>query len=441
MSFIWKKVLIVMTGALMILVGMSGCNKQKKDTFGKEVLKINGKFVDMKIFQEEKQLFINKNIRSAVTVRQPEEEHNDIILENVIQRVLVDSYISNQNLTVSAQDVTNYMNLYVKPPLYLNMDAHDEVPESYLDLPVKPITYIKIQPYLLRLKIIPELAKSYGIKADPKEVDKEYNRQLQDNYMIVGRHIALSNDQTQLAEKIVAEYKSGKDFGELAKQYSLDTVSAMKGGRIGNILHAPIVKDFDKKLVNVKDGDIIPPFKTDHSLEIVLVEKVVRFNHTKEDIENNMLMNNFITSPAYTQWIDKLKTENKVEVIAPTFKAFRLYKEKNYAEAVKFYEKFYRSTKSMDALQRTIFCYKKIGEYKKASALCQEAIQKFPNTKLDFYLYDAEIRFLMGDTNGGLLDMQRAEAAAGKNIIMKNNVADTFLRLGMTNEMIRLTNY
>ncbi len=78
------------------------------------------------------------------------------------------------------------------------------------------------------------------------------------------RHILLQPSQDMPASKILALsdslqelLKNGADFAELAKKYSKDGGSAVKGGDLGWFQKGQMVKPFEKACFNAKKGDIV----------------------------------------------------------------------------------------------------------------------------------------------------------------------------------------
>jgi len=78
----------------------------------------------------------------------------------------------------------------------------------------------------------------------------------------------------QLAEKVLAEAKAGKDFAQLAKQYSQDPGSADKGGELGWTTRNDLEKPFADALFSMSPGEIRGPVKTRYGYHIIKLEEV-----------------------------------------------------------------------------------------------------------------------------------------------------------------------
>jgi peptidyl-prolyl cis-trans isomerase D len=89
------------------------------------------------------------------------------------------------------------------------------------------------------------------------------------------------------------QIKAGKDFGELAKQYSDDTTSAQKGGDLGWIVHGQTVKEFDDVAFTMKPGQVSGLVKTIYGIHIIKVLErqmahVQSLDEVKDDIRKTL---------------------------------------------------------------------------------------------------------------------------------------------------------
>jgi peptidyl-prolyl cis-trans isomerase D len=95
-----------------------------------------------------------------------------------------------------------------------------------------------------------------------------------------GRHIlipAAGKDDAAAqkeAEDVFAQAKAGKDFGELARQYSKDPGSARNGGDLGWADKSAFVAPFADALFSMKPGEIRGPVKTQFGYHIIRLEEI-----------------------------------------------------------------------------------------------------------------------------------------------------------------------
>src|ERR1700741_1183917 len=92
-----------------------------------------------------------------------------------------------------------------------------------------------------------------------------------------GRHILItgSGDAARVqAEQVLAQAKSGKDFAELAKQYSKDPGSAHNGGDLGWAERASFAKPFADALFSMSVGEIRGPVQTQFGYHIIRLDEI-----------------------------------------------------------------------------------------------------------------------------------------------------------------------
>src|SRR5438876_362810 len=73
------------------------------------------------------------------------------------------------------------------------------------------------------------------------------------------------------ARDVLAQVKAGKDFGELAKQYSEDS-TAQQGGELGWIVRGQTVKEFENAAFSMKAGQTSDLINTEYGFHIIKVE-------------------------------------------------------------------------------------------------------------------------------------------------------------------------
>ena len=93
-----------------------------------------------------------------------------------------------------------------------------------------------------------------------------------------------------LAQQVLSQAKSGRDFGELAKQYSQDPGSAQNGGDLGWAERSTFVKPFADALFGMSVGELTGPVKTQYGYHIIRLEEIQRgksksFEEARPDLE------------------------------------------------------------------------------------------------------------------------------------------------------------
>ena len=108
------------------------------------------------------------------------------------------------------------------------------------------------------------------------------------------RHILVTgkDDAAGLAQaqQVLAQLKAGKDFGELAKQYSQDPGSAQKGGDLGWAERTSFVAPFADALFGMTVGEVKGPVKTQYGYHIIRLDEIQAgkgksFEEARADLE------------------------------------------------------------------------------------------------------------------------------------------------------------
>jgi peptidyl-prolyl cis-trans isomerase D len=108
------------------------------------------------------------------------------------------------------------------------------------------------------------------------------------------RHILITGKDDAvalaLAQQVLSQVKSGKDFAELAKQYSQDPGSAQNGGDLGWAERSTFVKPFADALFGMSAGEIAGPVKTQYGYHIIRLEEIQRgksksFDEARPELE------------------------------------------------------------------------------------------------------------------------------------------------------------
>jgi hypothetical protein len=80
-----------------------------------------------------------------------------------------------------------------------------------------------------------------------------------------------SKEEAQkLAEQVASQAKAGKDFAELAKQFSDDKGSAQKGGSLGRFPARRMVKQFSEAVSALKPGEISGAVESPFGFHVIL---------------------------------------------------------------------------------------------------------------------------------------------------------------------------
>ncbi len=83
------------------------------------------------------------------------------------------------------------------------------------------------------------------------------------------RHIL--TEKRAEARSAIERIESGEDFGEVASEVSIDTVSAQNGGDLGAIGKGATVPEFEEAAFAADEGEIVGPIKSDFGFHVIEV--------------------------------------------------------------------------------------------------------------------------------------------------------------------------
>lgn len=149
-------------------------------------------------------------------------------------------------------------------------------------------------------------------------------------------HILISTktpDAEKKAEEVAKLAKSGQDFGELAKEYSDDELSADKGGDLGYFKKGDLIETLETAVETTSVGSITGPVESPAGYHIIKVlertepektktEKAEKDSGSSEKIAMDEKTKKEITDILYRQkaeaqlkkWLDSLKENAYIEV-------------------------------------------------------------------------------------------------------------------------------
>ena len=408
--------------------------------FGYQALKINGKFVSPEIFLEEKNRFFKRWNTNSTMLHKTDEERTDLLLEDIINRVVVDEYLLYfAKITVTPREVDDYINKYIRARYFTQEQMDDYM--AFMNYRNETEMKKGVEMYIRRLKVFPKVAKDYGITIPSGELEQLYQQHVANDRKAVIRHIVIHDADQKKAERqaedIYRQLKNGADFAKLAAQYSYDAGTKSVGGLMPPFVKGSMETEYTEKVFNAKPGELIAPFMTSVGYEIIRVEQFIGFYHPKEEFTNMKLVEQFGKSDQLKKWLDKIKPTMKIEILDPAMKAFRLSSQGKYSQAGVLYEKAFAVYENEHHLTRAGECYQAAKDWTRLTKLGQFGMRKFSG-KVQYYLYAAEGMYRNGKVKDGLKMMKKAENIAGNNIYENGLVGQTYARLGLDADAERM---
>ncbi|MFN8461728.1 MAG: peptidylprolyl isomerase, partial [Anaerolineales bacterium] len=117
------------------------------------------------------------------------------------------------------------------------------------------------------------------------------------------RHILVDDQQTAIAVRSLL--LQGKDFAEVANQYSKDTGSAAVGGDLGWFGRGAMVAEFENAAFSQKIGEIGEPVQTQFGFHIIQV-----LGHTDVPLSASQYQNKQQTE--FNTWLENVKKETAI---------------------------------------------------------------------------------------------------------------------------------
>lgn len=436
----WMLLSILAVAIIGLLVGfLTTLGKQQKPEFGEHALKVGGQWVSSQIFREERARFYLRYRTNAVMLRKTDEERMDLVLEEIVNRVVVEDYLYHQaQVTVTPQEVDNYIERYIKT----RFDTPEKMEAYMADSFYRDEADLKkgIELYLYKLKVFAKLAVKLGITVPAAELEELYQRHIADNYAVLARHILISDPDSGKAEQqagdIYRQLKNGADFEKLATEYSADLQTKLAGGLMEPFTKQTTVPEIAQRVFAAKAGDLIPPVRTRIGYEIIRVEKFIDLSHPKTEFTDMVLMQKFGESEQYKNWLKQVKSKKPVKILDPAMKAYRLYATGKYNQAGLVYEKAFAVYDNQNFLDRAIDSYQLAGKWPKVIRLSQFCIDKFPD-RVSYYLNKAEGLYHSGQTKAALELMKKAEDLSYNNLYYSNLVIQMYATLGLEAEAAR----
>jgi peptidyl-prolyl cis-trans isomerase SurA len=136
-------------------------------------------------------------------------------------------------------------------------------------------------------------------------------------HILVKPSIIRTEEETiQLLNNLRAKILAGENFPEIAKKYSEDYGSALKGGDLGWIVPGQLVPQFQQVMEKTPVNDISLPFKTQYGWHILQVQERRDQNMGEEMLKQSA--RNFLMQRRFEEelplWLKELRDEAYVDI-------------------------------------------------------------------------------------------------------------------------------
>ncbi len=154
-----------------------------------------------------------------------------------------------------------------------------------------------------------------------EEVKARYDKEIaaiEPEEQVHARHILVKTKEE--AEAIIAELDAGKDFGEIAKEKTIDPSGTSTGGDLGYFSKGQMVPAFEEAAFALKDGEYTKvPVQTQFGYHVILkVDQRKAPPPEFSAVEGQVRQ--LVMREKYSELVDSARAGSKVEIVDPELK-------------------------------------------------------------------------------------------------------------------------
>jgi parvulin-like peptidyl-prolyl isomerase len=156
------------------------------------------------------------------------------------------------------------------------------------------------------------------LKVSDEELKKYYQeniREFSSPPKVKARHILLRTREE--AEIVLSRLRKGEDFGQLAKDFSIDLPDALEGGSMGIVEKGIVLPELEKALFSLDEGGISDIVKTRFGYHILTVDKIILlkfkpFEEVRDQIKQTILRQK--EAKAFDEMVAKLEKDADIKI-------------------------------------------------------------------------------------------------------------------------------
>ncbi|MBW3591526.1 MAG: peptidylprolyl isomerase [Actinobacteria bacterium] len=135
-----------------------------------------------------------------------------------------------------------------------------------------------------------------------------------ENFDAEARRCSPGPGDEELAQDIANRAREGEDFGALAREHSVDTVSAVNNGELGYLSRGDLVGPLEEAAFNLLEpGDVSQPVLTDFGYHVVkLLEVGQPLEAARERIADNLQVEQ--ETKAFEDWLNDALKDARINV-------------------------------------------------------------------------------------------------------------------------------
>lgn len=287
----------------------------------------------IKITDQRANAAIEKDVQMAMTLGQPPSAAAQFNMklseiDKLIEKVVIEQQMKDKKISVTIEEVTKEIARIAKSN---KISVQQFYNRTYSTQNITP-TELKEQIAMgMRFdKLIDKVAGPKYFNVSDSVAKRYYNKNKKKAFtrppMVRASHIMIkyeANDKS-IKEKVkyamgkMAEMaRKGKDFGELAKKYSQDTVTNKKGGDLGLVYKGTkmIPPQIEEVIFSLKAGEISDVIEMPYGCHVIKVLAsdpggVISFDKVKDDIKN--WIKDDMKAEFSAKYIDQLMANAKI---------------------------------------------------------------------------------------------------------------------------------
>ena len=277
-----NKVIIVLIIAIILILTVIFINKNKESDISPYIANINGKEVTSNS--------VNKYLKSSFNT--PYNFDLNALPKAQLETILLQFAVEKELLKIAKKSKI------AKDPNIANKIAEAEnkiLKEAFLE------------------KIATEATTRSALESEYETFSVKVAKQLEGKTEYAAKHILTKtkSEANVIYNKIT---KNQDSFENLAKENSIDTVTAKNGGDLGYFLEGNMVPEFENKIKAIELNKLSKPFKSKFGWHIIIVTdkrpaKVPALNDIYEQLKKEL------SYKAINNYLTKLKENIKVELL------------------------------------------------------------------------------------------------------------------------------
>lgn len=241
------------------------------------------------------------------------------LLDNLINQKLIEQAAKDKKIKIADADVKKQID-QLKAGFKDESQFKDALKSAGMTL--ETLTE-QIRQQLMTQKLIESLAADKKVTdADIQTYYKANKSQFFQKASKRASHILFKVEDKKKAEKVLAEIKSGGDFGALAKANSIDTATAAKGGDLGwpSVAYVP---EFQAALDKLDKGEMSGLVQTPYGWHIIKVtdERAgaqQKLSEVKSQIEQIIVQQ--ARADSYQKFLNDLRKKADIEILVEDLK-------------------------------------------------------------------------------------------------------------------------